>query len=60
MQCGGGDLHTSSRGTVWAHAKKHPACLQGALSFLGFDCFATESATFSHQKSMDALGSQGW
>eukprot|EP00959_Pyramimonas_sp_CCMP1952_P457296 9474686-Pyramimonas_sp.AAC.1 len=47
-------------GTVGTHAKKHPACLKGALGFLGFDGFAMERVTFTHQTSTDVLGSQGW
>eukprot|EP00959_Pyramimonas_sp_CCMP1952_P112254 2347009-Pyramimonas_sp.AAC.1 len=43
--------------TVETHAKKHPACLQGAL---GFDGFLMESVTLPHQMSIDVLGSQGW
>eukprot|EP00959_Pyramimonas_sp_CCMP1952_P277680 5804382-Pyramimonas_sp.AAC.1 len=43
-----------------AHAKKHPACLQRALGFLGFGGFAMESVTFPHQTSMDVLGSHAW
>eukprot|EP00959_Pyramimonas_sp_CCMP1952_P419799 8793182-Pyramimonas_sp.AAC.1 len=56
LECGGlGWDHT-----VEARAKKHPACLQGALGFWGFDGFALGSPTFPHQKCMDVLGSQGW
>eukprot|EP00959_Pyramimonas_sp_CCMP1952_P235897 4929948-Pyramimonas_sp.AAC.1 len=36
--------------TAEAHAKKRPACLQGALGFLGFDSFAMERVTVPHQK----------
>ncbi|CAK0813439.1 unnamed protein product, partial [Prorocentrum cordatum] len=42
------------------HAKKHPACLQGALGFVGFDGSAMANAACPHQKSTDVLGSQGW
>eukprot|EP00959_Pyramimonas_sp_CCMP1952_P464759 9487153-Pyramimonas_sp.AAC.1 len=45
---------------VEAHAKNHPACLQGALGVLGVEGFAVDSATLPHQKSMDVLRSQGW
>eukprot|EP00959_Pyramimonas_sp_CCMP1952_P026909 564928-Pyramimonas_sp.AAC.1 len=45
---------------VGTHAKKHPACLQGALGFLGFDGSALASATFPHRRSMDVLRCQGW
>eukprot|EP00959_Pyramimonas_sp_CCMP1952_P277349 5798333-Pyramimonas_sp.AAC.1 len=33
---------------------------QGALGLLGIDGFAMKSVTFPQQKSMDALGAQGW
>eukprot|EP00959_Pyramimonas_sp_CCMP1952_P426202 8926914-Pyramimonas_sp.AAC.1 len=46
--------------TVGAHAKKHPACLQGALGFLDVDGSAMENVPFPYHKSMDVLGSQGW
>ena len=42
-----------------AHAKKHPASLQGTLGFVGFDCLWMENATFLYKKSMDILGVQG-
>eukprot|EP00959_Pyramimonas_sp_CCMP1952_P273283 5712186-Pyramimonas_sp.AAC.1 len=45
--------------TVEAHAKRLPACLQGALGLLGFDGWALEGVTFPHQEPMDVLGSQG-
>eukprot|EP00959_Pyramimonas_sp_CCMP1952_P188938 3951806-Pyramimonas_sp.AAC.1 len=35
--------------TVETHAKKYPACFQGALGFLGFAGFAMESVTLPRQ-----------
>eukprot|EP00959_Pyramimonas_sp_CCMP1952_P022583 474644-Pyramimonas_sp.AAC.1 len=46
--------------TAETHANQHPACLQGALGFFGFDGFAMEGATFPYQNSMDVLGFQGF
>eukprot|EP00959_Pyramimonas_sp_CCMP1952_P039899 834261-Pyramimonas_sp.AAC.2 len=45
--------------TVGPHAKKHPACLQGALGFLGFEGFALENVMFPYQRSMDVRASPG-
>eukprot|EP00959_Pyramimonas_sp_CCMP1952_P271612 5678373-Pyramimonas_sp.AAC.1 len=44
------------RGAVETHAKERPACLQGALGFVGCDGFATEAVTFQHQGFLDAPG----
>eukprot|EP00959_Pyramimonas_sp_CCMP1952_P406599 8521982-Pyramimonas_sp.AAC.1 len=44
--------------TVETHAKKHPACLQDALGFLGHGF--CDGKRDIHQKSMEVLLSQGW
>ena len=49
-----------SAATVWAHAKKHPASLQGTLGFLGFSSFPMENVSFLGPKSVEHLGGQGW
>ena len=43
-----------------AHAKKHPASLQGTLGFLDFDGFTKGNFRFLGPKSIDLLGVQGW
>ncbi|CAK0873525.1 unnamed protein product [Prorocentrum cordatum] len=49
VECAEDEDHRTKT-TVEAHAKKHPAGLQGALGFLGFDGFAMESVAFPHHK----------
>ena len=49
-----------SAATVWAHAKKHPASLQGTLGFEAFNGFTEGSVRFLGPKSIDFLRIQGW
>ena len=46
--------------TVGAHARKHPASLQGTLGFSASDDFTNGNVRFLGPKSIDLLGVQGW
>eukprot|EP00959_Pyramimonas_sp_CCMP1952_P452146 9466074-Pyramimonas_sp.AAC.1 len=45
------DRCLSGRDTVETHAKRHPACLQGALGFFGVDGFAVEGVTLPRREN---------